>query len=127
MNTVEIDELARKAVPAAMGEARIGLDEFIQAYNEGKCELIDIRMPEEMAIWQFNLGLRIPSNELPERLDELPSEKLLVIACPMSDRSNMVRSYLAVKGFQTKYLAGGLLGLADRLKGDAAKSLKLRQ
>lgn len=121
-----LDTLARKTVPAAMGEARIGLDDFITAYNEGRCELLDIRVPEETAVWQFSFGLRIPANELPDRLDELPRDTLLVVACPMSDRSNMARSYLAAKGFEAKYLAGGLLGLADRLKGGAAKTLKLR-
>lgn len=120
------DTLARKAVPAAMGEARIGADEFITAYNAGACELIDIRVPEETALWQFNVGLRIPANELPERLDELPRDTLLVVACPMSDRSNMARAYLAAKGFDARYLAGGLLGLADHLKGGGAKRLKRR-
>lgn len=122
-----LDTLARNTVPAAMGEVRIGIDDFVAAYNEGRCELLDIRIPEETAVWQFNVGLRIPANELPNRLDELPRDTLLVVACPMSDRSNMARSYLAAKGFQAKYMAGGLLGLADRLKGGAAKTLKLRK
>lgn len=121
------DWLARRIVPASMSEARISIDDFIAAYNEGRCELIDIRVPAETVIWQFNFGLRIPANELPERLDELANDTLLVVACPLSDRSNMARSYLAAKGFQAKYLADGLLGLADRLKGGAAQNLTPRK
>ncbi|APZ44006.1 rhodanese-like domain-containing protein [Acidihalobacter ferrooxydans] len=122
-----LDTLARNTVPTAMGQARIGIDDFITPYNEGRCELLDIRVPEETAVWQLNFGLRIPANELPDRLDELPRDTLLVVACPMSDRSNMARSYLTAKGFQAKYLAGGLLGLVDRLKGGAAKHLAIRR
>jgi len=55
----------------------------------------------------------------------LPKEKLIVVACPKSDRSNMARMWLATQGFEVKYLSGGLLGLMDALKGGKAKSIKL--
>lgn len=113
-------ELARRAVPADMGTVRISIEAFVKAYNLGEAELVDIRVPEEIAVWQINFGLRIPANELPERLAELPRDKLLVVACPMTDRSNMVRSYLAAEGYDAKYLQGGLLGLMDYLKGARA-------
>jgi len=120
-----LDNLVRKSVPASMSEARIGADDFISQFNAGSAELVDIRLPMETAVWRFGFGLCIPADELPERLNELPQDKLLVIACPQSDRSNMVRSYLAARGFRAQYLMGGLLGLADRLKGGASKDLQL--
>lgn len=112
-------------VPSNMSNMRIELDEFIEAYNEGKCELIDIRMPMETKVWQVNFGLKIPAPELPQRLDELPKDKLLVVACPKSDRANMARMWLATQGFEVKYLMGGLLGLMERLKGGKAKTIKI--
>ncbi len=112
-------------VPSEMKNMRIEIEEFIELYNKGEAELIDIRVPFETKVWQLNFGLQIPAPELPERLDELPKEKLLVVACPHSDRSNMARTYLASKGFEVKYLVGGLLGLMERLKGGKAKDLKL--
>lgn len=120
-----LDQFARQIVPSAMSEARIGIDEFIASYNAGECELIDVRVPYETAVWQVNFGLRIPADQLPERLTDLPKDKLLVVACPQSDRSNMARSYLAQKGYKTKYLMGGLLGLMDALKGGAALKIKI--
>ncbi len=74
----------------------------------------------------MNFGLRIPTPELPDRLDELPTDRLLVVACPMTDRSNMARSYLAARGFDVKYLQGGLLGLMGRLKGGKAGDISTR-
>jgi len=114
-----------KVVPSEMKNMRIEIDEFIELYNKGKAELIDIRVPFETKVWQVNFGLQIPANELPERLDELPKEKLLVVACPKTDRSNMVRTYLVEQGFDVKYLMGGLLGLMDRLKGGKAKDIRI--
>jgi rhodanese-related sulfurtransferase len=119
------DAFAQSIVPKEMGKARFSADEFIAAYNAGTAELVDIRVPMETAVWQFNFGLKIPANELPERLDELPRDKTIVVACPLTDRSNMARSYLLSKGFDVRYLQGGLLGLVDRLKGGMAKDITL--
>jgi len=119
------DDFCRTIIPQEMGNARITVDDFIAAFNAGKAELLDIRIPMETAVWQLNFGLCIPANELPEKLDLLPKDKLIVVACPMTDRSNMARSYLFSQGFNVKYLQGGLLGLMDRLKGGKAKDIEI--
>jgi len=112
-------------VPSEMKNMRIEIDEFIELYNKGEAELLDIRVPFETALWQLNFGLKIPAPELPDRLSELPKDKLIVVVCPHSDRSNMARTYLASKGINAKYLVGGLIGLMERLKGGKAKDLKI--
>jgi len=120
-------EFAHSIVPQEMLYVRISIDDFLAAYNAGKAELVDIRLPLETKVWSVNFGLKLPANELPERLSELPRDKLLVVACPMTDRSNMARTYLASQGFEVKYLQDGLLGLMNRLKGGAANDVKLEQ
>ena len=120
-----MQEFIKNVVPSEMKNMRIEIDAFIELYNEGKCELVDIRVATETKVWQVNFGLKIPTDELAARLDELPKEKLIVVACPKSDRSNMVRTWLAMQGFEVKYLSGGLLGLMDALKGGMAKKLKI--
>jgi len=121
--TDALTDLATRIVPEQMGNARISLDAFIAAHNSETAVLLDIRVPSETAVWQVNFGLKIPANELPQRLGELPLDKLLVVACPLTDRSNMAAAYLVAQGFNAKYLQGGLLGLVDRLKGVAAADL----
>ncbi len=118
-------KFAQGIVPQEMSQARISIEDFITAHNKGEAELVDIRIPMETAVWQLNFGLKIPANELPERLNELPKDKLIVVACPMTDRSNMARSYLVTKGYNVKYLQGGLLGLMDKLKGGKAKTIHI--
>ncbi len=120
-----MENFIKDVVPSNMKNMRIEVDEFIELYNEGKCELLDVRMPMETKVWQVNFGLKIPAPELPERLEELPKDKLIIVACPKADRSNMARMWLATQGFKVKYLSGGLLGLMDHLKGGKAKTLKL--
>ena len=119
------DAFSRTIIPQEMPNARISMDDFIKAYNAQEAELLDIRIPMETAVWQLNFGLKIPANELPEKLEQLPKDKLIVVACPMTDRSNMARSYLLSKGFDVKYLQGGLLGLMDRLKGGRARDIRI--
>jgi len=118
-------DFIKNVIPSEMSTMRIELDEFIELYNEGKCELVDVRVVMETKVWQVNFGLKIPAPELPDRLDELPKDKLLVVACPKNDRSNMARTWLAAQGYNVKYLSGGLLGLMDYLKGGKAKALKV--
>ncbi len=120
-----MQDFIKNVVPSEMKHMRIELDAFIELYNEDKCELVDIRVPMETKVWQVNFGLKIPAPELPERLDELPKDKLIVVACPKADRSNMARTWLASQGFEVKYLSGGLLGLMDSLKGGMAKKIKI--
>jgi rhodanese-related sulfurtransferase len=64
--------------------------------------------------------LKIPLNELPGRLDELPKDKIIVTACPHKDRAIIAMTYLRSKGIKARYLTDGLIGLAENLRGDSA-------
>ena len=120
-----MEKVMREVTSKNMPVIRVDVEEFIKLYNDKKVELIDIRMKPEVAVWQLNFGLNIPANELPDRLEELPKDKELVVACPHADRSNMARFYLASKGFRVRYLTEGLIGLMERLKGGKVKDIVL--
>ncbi len=66
----------------------------------------------------YNLSFMkyIPVNEVPERLGELDKNKIIVTVCTNYDRAEMVRIYLKLKGFRSKYLVDGIIGLAEYLK-----------
>lgn len=83
--------------------------------------LLDIRFAEEQQAWGPSFALRIPLNELPQRLHELPKDKVIVTACPHIDRSGIAMTYLSTKGYNACYLVGGLVGLAELLRGDEAR------
>jgi rhodanese-related sulfurtransferase len=111
--------------PSGMKEVKIDVERFIELYNEGKAELLDVRMPFERDVWSLNFGLKIPAPELPKNLDKLPKDKFIICACAEKDRSIVAMSYLRTKGFEAGYLDGGLIELIPRLKGGKAKDIKL--
>jgi rhodanese-related sulfurtransferase len=89
--------------------------------EDGKAVLVDIRFTEEQQAWSTGFGLKIPLNELPKRLNELPQDKIIVAACPHKDRATIAMVYLRTKGFDARYLTDGLIGLMENLRGEDAK------
>jgi len=52
---------------------------------------------------------------------DLDKNKVIVTACPHKDRATIAMVYLKTKGYNAKYLEDGLVGLAEALRGDAAR------
>ncbi len=88
-----------------------------------KVQVIDVRFREEAELWNFSFIKNIPINELPDRLDELDKDSLIVTACPHKDRSNVAMHYLKCKGYNVKFLSDGLTQLVHNLLGGAAKKI----
>ena len=106
---------------AARKEMKIDSEALIKVIKEGKIQLVDIRFREEFEAWRMGFAISIPLNELPKRIGELPKDKIIVTACPHKDRAIIAMTYLRTKGFNSKYLTDGLIGLAEYLRGDRAK------
>ncbi len=116
-----MDEAIKTITPDTMSKAMIDIDEFIELYQDGKCEIVDVRMDFEKRVWGLNFGINIPLNELSDRIDELPSGKMIVLICPTGPRSIVAWSYLYSKGYDAVFLKGGLDILTNTLKGGRAK------
>jgi len=101
-------------------EMKTSSKKLIDLLEDGQAVLVDIRYKEEQQAWGPNFGLKIPLNELPDRLDELPKDKIIVTACPHKDRAIIAMTYLRSKGIPARYLTDGLIGLAENLRGDSA-------
>ena len=104
---------------------RIGIETLVEKLNTKEVILVDVRMPLETALWSMKFALEIPYNELPDSLDKLPKDKLIVCACPNEYRSNMAKEYLRFKGYNVASLDGGLTALMQRLRGSKAEDLKV--
>jgi len=117
--------MIKHALPSGNKDIRISLDEFIELFNEGKAILVDIRMPFEKKIWKLPFARDISADDIDNNLDLLPKDKVIVIACPTQNRSPFAAMHLKNKGYNAKYLEGGLLNLMAKLKGGEAKKLKV--
>lgn len=107
----------------ARKDMKIDSEALVKGLMEGKIQLIDIRFKEEYEAWRMGFAANIPLNELPGRLAELEKDKIIVTACPHKDRAGLAMAYLRTKGFRSKYLEDGLVGLAEHLRGDQARDL----
>jgi len=105
----------------ARKDMKVKAVEMLNLLEEDKAQLIDIRFAEEYEAWHFMASKNIPLNELPNRLDELDKNKLIITACPHNDRANIARIFLKLKGYNVRYLSDGLLNTLDYLRGDNAK------
>lgn len=115
------DEYLKNFDYEARKEMKIKTLEMLNMLEDGTAQVIDIRFPEEFEAWHIGFSKNIPLNELPDRLDELDKNKLIITACPHNDRANIARMYLMLKGYNVRYLSDGLLTVSNYLRGDNAK------
>ena len=101
-------------------EMKVKSEKLLDLLEDGKAVLVDIRYKEEQQAWGPSFALKIPLNELPDRINELPKDKIVVTACPHKDRAIIAMTYLRSKGIPARYLTDGLIGLAENLRGDDA-------
>lgn len=121
MNNIDFDKYLRTFNYDERVAMKIQLPEMLKLYREDKAQVIDIRFNEEYAAWLVGIGQHIPLNELPDRLDELDKDKTIVTMCPHYDRAEIARLYLTMKGYHSRYLTDGMLGIANHLRGDVAR------
>jgi rhodanese-related sulfurtransferase len=107
----------------ARKEMKINSESMVSGLEQGLIQMVDIRFKEETDAWRMGFGIHIPLNELPSRLDEIDKDKIIVTACPHKDRAILAMAYLRTKGYNSKYLVDGLLGLAEFLRGDTARNV----
>jgi rhodanese-related sulfurtransferase len=74
-----------------------------------KVFLLDVREPFEVDEWAFPIGVNIPLGELGDRLDEVPSDQTIVVACRSGHRSASAARALSDAGWTAENLSGGAL------------------
>jgi len=69
--------------------------------------LLDVREEYERAAAAIEPSVHIPMQEVPDRLDELPRDRAIVVYCHTGVRSAMVAGYLEQSGFANVANLGG--------------------
>jgi rhodanese-related sulfurtransferase len=79
-------------------------------------QLIDVREPSEYAVCEIG-GQLIPMNTIPNHIEEISKEKMVVVHCRSGKRSANVITYLEQNhGYTNLYnLEGGILAWADEI------------
>lgn len=82
------------------------------ALVEGDAVLLDVRQPEEFERGHAPMATLVSLSELPERLDELPRDALIVCVCRSGGRSTRAALFLLEAGFDVANVDGGMLAWA---------------
>lgn len=120
-----MDTILRNMTMKDVANIRIDVNQAVEILNKKDGILLDVRYPFETEKWGMKFAVEIPLNEIPDKKDLLPKDKIVLCACPHDFRSNIACQYLLTQGFNAKVLVGGLTALVDRLRGGAAKDLVL--
>ncbi|HQT99086.1 MAG TPA: rhodanese-like domain-containing protein [Acidimicrobiales bacterium] len=79
---------------------------------EGDAVLVDVRQPEEFDAGHAPMATLVPLSELPDHLDELPRDALVVCVCRSGARSRRAALFLSEAGFDVANVEGGMLAWA---------------
>lgn len=83
---------------------------------------LDVRSKEESESISLPLhhqvtAIQIPVDEIPDRVSEIPRDKMVGIFCSSDVRSSIVYAYLRMNGYtNVRIVAGGYESLAEQLK-----------
>ena len=71
--------------------------------------LVDVREPHEWEINELPGSLKIPLGTLPQRFDEIPRDKDVVVYCRSGGRSDHAVQFLRQRGYEKAFnLTGGI-------------------
>ena len=78
--------------------------------------LLDVRNIQEVLFSKINGSIHIPMNEIMDRINELDSNKEIIIQCKSGKRSARVCEYLMTQNFKNvKNLTGGIIAWSDEI------------
>ena len=110
------------------GQHKVDPPAFMEKWAKGEAVLLDVRDDPEAEFVSLPFALHIPIYQLPDRLDEIPRDKLVATFCSGGDRANVAFAYLHAKGFDNvRIIRVGYQNLLPALMPDKLRKLKQMQ
>jgi rhodanese-related sulfurtransferase len=83
--------------------------------------VLDVREPWETQICAIAGSLQIPLRWLPQRLFDIPTDRLIAVVCHRGVRSAMAAGFLEQEGIEAVNVAGGIDAWAREVEGEMAR------
>jgi len=98
----EFDKLLKKFDLHYFGTGihKTRLEKAMDMIKEKKAVLLDVRTHEEIEFLKIGNVIHIPLSSLPDKLEDIPKNKTVIIFCSSAVRSVIAWTYLNVKGFE---------------------------
>ncbi len=82
------------------GQHKVTPTNFFEKWAKGEAILLDVRAAQEKDFIALPFALAIPIDELPQRLNEIPRDKMVAAFCSGGDRAGVAFAYLQTQGFE---------------------------
>ncbi|MCY1151206.1 MAG: rhodanese-like domain-containing protein [Sphaerochaetaceae bacterium] len=109
------------------GTHKVTFEEMIKAKKENSAFILDVRTEEENKLISFNFATNIAISQIPDRLNEIPKDKTIVVFCSSATRATITSVYLQLNGYNdVKILLDSVGDIASNIKpGFALKNKDL--
>jgi rhodanese-related sulfurtransferase len=108
------------------GQHGVGPEGAVKLIGKDNVFFLDVRTKEEYELLRFPFAHHIPTNEVPDRLNEIPKDKLIIVFCSSVVRASIIYAYLLEKGYdEVKVLLGSAEQLVILLKPKPIYSRKM--
>lgn len=97
------------------------IDIYRERFHPGDHTLVDVREPEEWVLGRIPGAIHIPLNDLPLHIEEIPTDKPVVVVCASGVRSLYGAHYLVQIGYPEVY------NLEDGTKGWMLRGLPIER
>ena len=81
-------------------------------FEDGVTRFVECRPGETVAEASYRVGINIPLGQLSDRLDEIPRDVTVVVACHLGGRSATAAQALSDAGWTAENLTGGAVAWA---------------
>jgi rhodanese-related sulfurtransferase len=108
------------------GQHKVVPSVFFEKWTKGEAVLLDVRAVQEKEFVALPFALAIPIHELPQRLNEIPHDKLVATFCSGGDRAGVAFAYLRTLGFDNVRILKATYAelMAELLPGKLRKLLQ---
>jgi rhodanese-related sulfurtransferase len=99
------------------GKHKISFEKMMELKKENKIFILDVRTKEENECVKFEFAKSIPTNEIPDKINEIPKDKTVVVFCSSATRATIVCVYLQLLGYNdVKILTNSISEIAGFFK-----------
>ncbi|MBN2259885.1 MAG: hypothetical protein JW702_05050 [Clostridiales bacterium] len=115
---VKLENMLRESRLDYFGESRhkINIDQAMKQYQMGEAVILDVRTSEELDYIRFGFARHIPLHELPDRMDEIDRDKMIIVFCTSANRSAIIYTYLKTKDYNARILSNPIEEIAGYFK-----------
>ena len=98
------------------GNHKISFDKMMDLVKEKKTFILDVRTKQENECVKLPFAQNIPIDEIPDRISEIPKDKLIAIYCSSATRATIVYVYLSLLDYDVRILPDSLSEIVGNFK-----------